>query len=70
MFGRSKKEKKGSGLLTGMIVGGAIGSVASMLFTTEKGGKVRGKMEDKGKELIEEGKTKAEEFLEKYKDQQ
>lgn len=43
-----KKSKKG-GILTGMIVGGAVGSVLSLLFASEKG---REKVKDISKKGI------------------
>ena len=63
----SEKRKKRWSLLTGIIVGGAVGSVTSLLFAPDKGEKTRAKVAKKGKEMFDEGKTKAEEFLEKYK---
>lgn len=64
----TKKEKKGGkfNIITGLIVGGAIGSVASLMFAPEKGSKTRKKMRKKGEKLFEEGKSKAEDFLDKY----
>lgn len=59
--------KKRGGLITGIIVGGAIGSVASLLFAPKKGSETRAEVAEKGKELFGEGKSKAEEFLEKYR---
>lgn len=58
--------RKGS-LFTGIIVGGAVGSVLSLLFAPDKGENTRAKIAKKSQDLINEGKTKAEEFLEKYK---
>jgi len=60
----NNKKKKSSGILTSMIVGGAIGSVLSLLFSTEKQRKTAKKM---SKQVIEKGKSVAEDFLEKYK---
>lgn len=63
-----KKKKKGyGGIITGIVVGGAVGSVASLLFAPKKGSDTRAEVAEKGKELFSEGKTKAEEFLDKYK---
>ena len=51
----------------GLIVGGAIGSVLSVLFAPDKGAQTRKKVSKQGKELFEKGKTLAEEFVDKYK---
>lgn len=59
--------KKRGGLITGIVVGGAIGSVASLMFAPKKGSETRAEVAEKGKELFDEGKTKAEEFLDKYR---
>lgn len=56
--------KKKNGLLTGMIVGGAIGSVLSLLFSTEKGRKMTKKGAQKA---LDAGKSVTEKFLEKYR---
>jgi len=61
-----KKTKKGMGLITGMIVGGAIGSVASLMFAPDKGTKTRKRLRKQGEKLFDEGKSKAEQFLDKY----
>lgn len=72
MFFKSKKgdnDKKCKGsksLITGIVVGGAVGSVLSLLFAPDKGENTRKIVGKKGKELYEKGKTKAEEFLDKY----
>lgn len=80
MFFRSKKPKdtnkaveaepckKRSGLLTGIIVGGAVGSVVSLLFAPDKGSRTRKKVAKQGKKLMTEGQTKAEAFLDKYRE--
>lgn len=62
-----KKSKNYGGLITGIVVGGAVGSVASLLFAPKKGTETRADVAQTGKKLFEEGRTKAEEFLEKYK---
>lgn len=62
-----KKKKCYGGIITGIVVGGAVGSVASLLFAPKKGSETRAEVANKGKELFSEGKTKAEEFLDKYK---
>lgn len=60
-------KKAYGGIITGIVVGGAVGSVASLLFAPKKGSETRADVAEKGKELLSEGKTKAEEFLDKYK---
>jgi gas vesicle protein len=62
-----KKKSCYGGILTGIVVGGAVGSVASLLFAPKKGKDTRADVAEKGKELFSEGKTKAEEFLDKYR---
>lgn len=63
----AKKKKGYGGLITGIVVGGAVGSVASLLFAPKKGSDTRAEVAEKGKELYEGGRTKAEAFLDKYK---
>ncbi len=58
-------QKKSSGLLTGIIVGGAIGSVLSLLFSTES---QRRKAKSVSKKVLQKGKSIAEDFLDKYKE--
>lgn len=64
---KQKKKKGYGGIITGIVVGGAVGSVASLLFAPKKGSDTRAEVAEKGKELFSEGKTKAEEFLDKYR---
>ncbi len=64
---KQRKCKKYGGIITGIVVGGAVGSVASLLFAPKKGSETRADVAEKGKELFDEGKTKAEEFLDKYR---
>ncbi len=59
-----KNQKKSTSLFTGLIVGGAVGSVLSLLFATKKGREVVKKSGDK---IIESGKSVAEKFMDKYK---
>lgn len=61
-----EKKKGRFSLITGIVVGGAVGSVISLLFAPDKGVQTRKKVSKKGKELYAKGKTKAELFLEKY----
>ncbi len=61
-------QKKGKqSLITGIVVGGAIGSVLSLLFAPRKGSETRKKVYKTSKDIYKGGKTKAESFLEKYK---
>ncbi len=59
------KKRRGS-LITGIIVGGAVGSVLSLLFAPDKGVNTRKKVSEKGKTMFSTGKTMAERFLDKY----
>jgi gas vesicle protein len=59
-----EEKKKRSGLLTGIIVGGAVGSVLSLLFSTEK---QRQQVKKVSHQVLEGGKSFAERFLEKYR---
>lgn len=61
--------KKKNSLITGIIVGGAVGSVLSLLFAPDKGTQTRKKVASKGKKMYSQGRTKAEAFLEKYKNE-
>lgn len=58
------EKKKSGGLLTGLVVGGAVGSVLSFLFATEERRKKTHKV---SKKLLDKGKSVAEKFLDKYK---
>ena len=62
-----EEKKKKKSLIMGLIVGGAIGSVLSILFAPDKGERTRRKVSKQGKILYKKGKTLAEEFIEKYK---
>lgn len=53
-------------LVTGMIVGGAIGSVISLLLAPDTGKATREKVAKKGRVLYEKGKSRAEIFIENY----
>ncbi len=57
-------KKKKNSLVTGMIVGGAVGSVLSMLFSNKKNREATKKF---SKKVWKQGKSLAEDFLEKYK---
>ena len=63
----TQKKRKHWGILAGIIVGGAIGSVISLLFAPEKGEKTRKKVIKKGREIFEAGKNKAEDLWEEYR---
>ncbi len=63
----AEPKKKKRGLFTGLIVGGAVGSVVSILFAPDKGENTRARISKKSGELFDEGKSKAEEFLDKYR---
>ena len=59
-----KNQKKSNSLFTGLIVGGAVGSVLSFLFATKKGREVVKKSGDK---IVKSSKTMVEKFIEKYR---
>ncbi len=64
----TNKAKKGQkSLITGIIVGGAVGSVISLLFAPARGSKTRKQVAEKGKALWKDSSSKAELFLAKYK---
>lgn len=58
-----KPEKQKNSLVTGMIVGGAVGSVLSLLFSSKKNRETVKKYSQKA---LDEGKGLAEKFLNKY----
>ncbi len=66
MTPEKEQKRKRRSLITGIIVGGAVGSVLSLLFAPDKGEKTRDKVKRKGKALFAGGKTVAERFLDKY----
>jgi len=57
-----EKKPKKSGILTGLIVGGAIGSVLSLLFATKKGRETVKKLPG---DALEKGRDAIRKFLEK-----
>lgn len=57
-----KKQK--NSLITGMIVGGAVGSILSLLFSDKKNRTV---VKDYSKKALEGGKSLVEKFISKYK---
>jgi gas vesicle protein len=73
MFFKKKKKslekKKDTSIVMGLIVGGAIGSVISLLFAPDSGKNTRKKVAKKGRDVYEKSKTQAELFLEKYNKQ-
>lgn len=50
-------------LIIGVILGGAIGSVLGLTLAPKKGKETREIIKQKGKELIEKGKTASEKFV-------
>lgn len=59
-----KPSRKKNSLVTGMIVGGAVGSVLSLLFSSKKNRATAKKYSQK---LYKGGKSLGDRFLEKYK---
>jgi gas vesicle protein len=56
------ENNKSNAFVLGALIGGAVGTLATLLFTTQKGHQVRKKIVDKLTELQEEAKNKAEEL--------
>ena len=56
-------KKKKNDLLTGIVVGGAVGSVLSLLLSSKEN---REKSKKVGLNIFKKGKSVAEYFLEKY----
>jgi gas vesicle protein len=56
------ENNKSNAFVLGTLIGGAVGTLATLLFTTQKGTQVRKKIVDKLTELQEEAKSKAEEL--------
>ncbi len=61
-----KKKDKASGLISGIIVGGAIGSVLSLLFAPEKGKVTRKKVSDQGKVILGKSKSSFRLFWDRF----
>ncbi len=59
------EKKKKNDLFTGIVVGGAVGSVLSLLLSSKEN---REKSKKIGLKLFRKGKSVAECFLEKYKE--
>ena len=57
------EKKKKSDLLTGIVVGGAVGSVLSLLLSSKEN---RAKSKKVGLRIFKKGKSIAECFLDKY----
>jgi gas vesicle protein len=57
------ENKKKNDLLTGIVVGGAVGSVLSLLLSSKEN---REKSKKVGLNIFKKGKSVAEDFLEKY----
>ncbi len=60
------EKKKKTSLITGLIVGGAVGSVASLLFAPDKGKNTRKSIKKRSKKLFDGGRSKAQQFVDKY----
>jgi gas vesicle protein len=56
------ENNKSNAFVLGTLIGGAVGTLTTMLFTTQKGHQVRRKIVDKLTELEEGVKSKAEEL--------
>jgi gas vesicle protein len=56
-------KKKKNDLLTGIVVGGAVGSALSLLLSSKEN---RAKSKKVGLRIFKKGKSVAENFLEKY----
>ncbi len=66
MAENKKITKKFENLVTGVIIGGAIGSVLGLTLAPRKGSETRKMITDKGEELINKGKEASEEFLDEH----
>lgn len=66
MTDNKKITKKFDNLVTGVIIGGAIGSVLGLTLAPRKGSETRKIIKDKGEELIGKGKEAGEEFLDEH----
>ncbi len=64
-----KITKRFDNLLTGVIIGGAVGSVLGLTLAPRKGSETRKIIKDKGMEVIEKGKEIGEELLDEHHEQ-
>lgn len=66
MAEEKKISKRFENLVTGVIIGGAVGSVLGLTLAPRKGSETRQIIKDKGAEVIGKGKEVAEEFLDEH----
>ncbi len=70
----SKESEKSNGFITGLLIGGVVGSALAMLYTPFTGKKFRKKISNKTDDIIDDvndlvdaGKEKAEEVIKESK---
>lgn len=61
-----KITKKFDNLVTGVIIGGAIGSVLGLTLAPRKGSETRQIIKDKSKEIIDKSKEMGENFIDEH----
>ena len=66
MAEEKKVTKKLENLVTGVIIGGAIGSVLGLTLAPRKGSETRQIIKDKSQELLEKGKEVSGEFIDEH----